>query len=217
MKQVKIFRELFNKKELRVFARLDSPIKIQDFLDGLRYSTEDTYRCPRSVLRDRQADCFDGALFGAAALRHIGHPPLILNMLPNKRDDDHVVALYKRDGCWGAVGKSNYFGLRFREPIYRTVRELVMSCFELYFNVRGEKTLRSYTGPLNLQAFDKLNWMVSDEHLETIADRLDEIRRVPLITRRMAARLSLADKRSYEAGMLGVNLAGVFKPRRKNT
>ncbi len=217
MKQVKIFRELFDKKALRVFSRLDSPIKIQDFLDGLPYSTEDTYRCPRSVLRDRQADCFDGALFAAAALRHIGHPPLILNMLPNNRDDDHVVALYKRAGCWGAVGKSNYFGLRFREPIYRTVRELVMSYFELYFNVRGEKTLRSYTGPLNLQSFDKLNWMVSDEPLEAIADRLDEIRRVPLITRRMAARLSLADKRSYQAGMLGVNLAGVFKPRRKST
>jgi hypothetical protein len=215
MKKGKAFDELFSKNELRVFLRVDSPNKIQSFLDALPYSTGDRYRCPRSVLRDREGDCFDGALFAAAALRRIGHPPLILNLLPNARDDDHVVALYKRDGCWGAVAKSNFAGLRFREPIYRTLRELVMSYFELYYNVMGEKTLRSYTVPLNLQAFDHLNWMASDEHLEVIARRLDKIRRIPLVTRRMAARLSLVDKRSYKAGLLGANIAGIYKPPRK--
>lgn len=215
MKNVKAFEELFDKKELRVFSRLDSPIRIQSFLDGLSYSVEDIYRCPRSVLRDRLADCFDGALFAAAALRRIGYPPLILDMLPNHRDDDHVIALYKRGGRWGAVAKSNFAGLRFREPIFRTLRELIMSYFELYFNVRGEKTLRSYTVPLNLRTFDKLNWMVSDEHIEAIARRLDEIRKVPLITPSMAARLSLVDRRSYQTGMLGVNPKGLHKLPKK--
>ena len=115
------------------------------------------------VLRERMANCFDGAVFAAAMLSRLGHPPLILDMLPNGRDDDHVLAVYKRDGHWGAVAKSNFAGLRFREPVYRTVRELVMSYFEQYYNVDREKTLRAYTRPLNLQVFDKYQWMTRNE------------------------------------------------------
>jgi hypothetical protein len=151
-------------------------------------------------------------LFGAAALRRLGHRPLILDMLPNDRDDDHLLALYRRDGHWGAVAKSNCVGLRFREPIYRTLRELTLSYFEQYFNVYGEKSLRGYTMPLNLQVFDRLEWMTRNDHLEAIAQRLDQLRKVSLITPAMIEGLSPVDERTRQAGFFGANEAGLFRP-----
>ncbi len=212
MDTVKAFEKSLDKPARKIFFSLNSPIKIQAFLDEIPYSAEDRYRCPRSVLRDRQAHCYDGALFAAAALRRLGYPPLVVDMFA-ERDDDHVVAIYKRDEYWGAVAKSNFVGLRFREPVYRSLRELVMSYFEFYYNVDGEKTLRSYTRPLNLKAFDRMHWMRSDDHLDVIAQRLDELRRIPLLTARMVANLSPMDKRTYQAGMLGVNMAGLYRPQ----
>jgi hypothetical protein len=206
------FERALTRKEQRLIAGLTSPIKIQVFLDTLVYSDEDIYRCPLRVLRDRKAHCFDGALFAAAALRRLGYPPLILDMLPNDRDDDHLLALYKRDGHWGAVAKSNFVGLRFRETVYRTLRELVMSYFEPYYNVEREKTLRGYTTPLNLATFDRVNWMTRDERLDDIGERLGEIRQVPLLTPAMIKGLALVDDRSYQAGLVGVNEAGLYRP-----
>jgi len=215
MSAVEDFNQALTQSERQVMARLTTPRKIQDFLDGLAYSTEIIYRCPLRVLRERIAHCFDGAMFGAAALRCLGYPPLILNMPAILHDDDHLLALYKRDGRWGAVAKSNFVGLRFREPIYVTLHELVMSYFEQFYNVERKKTMRSYTVPLNLKAFNKLNWMTNDETLGRIGERLDEIRKVRLLTRRMIANLSLVDERSYRAGMLGANKAGLYKPPAK--
>jgi len=193
-----------------LLASLNSPARIQAFLDDLPYSTEEIYRCPRRVLQDRTAHCFDGALFAAAALRQLGHPPLIVDLLA-ERDDEHLLAVYRQDGHWGALAKSNFVGLRYREPVYRTLRELVISYFEVYFNVAREKTLRGYTLPLNLTRFDRLNWMTSDDHLECIAERLDRIRRVSLLTPAMVANLSLVDERSYRAGLLGANPDGLYR------
>ena len=207
--------EVFTQRELRILSRLDTPVKIQEYLDKLLYSSEERYRSPRSVMRDRMAHCFDGAVFAAAALRRIGYPPLLLDMLPNKRDDDHILALFRRHGCWGAVAKSNYVGLRFREPVYRTLRELVMSYFDHFYNVLREKTLRAYTLPLQLKSLDHLNWMVRDEPMDMIAHRLDQLRRFPLILPRMASSLFPVDSRSYKAGMLYVNRAGLFRPGKK--
>ncbi len=211
-----IFEQVLTKSEKRKWVRLTSPRKVQDFLDEIPYTNESGYRCPLRVLRERMAHCFDGALFGAAAMRRLGHPPLVVNMLANDQDDDHMLALYRRNGCWGAVAKSNFAGLRFREPVYRTLHELVMSYFEQFYNVDRKKTLRCYTVPLNLKAFDWMNWMASDGPLEGIGARLDEIRRVRLLTRRMIAGLSSVDERSYKAGLLGVNLASVYQPSRKS-
>lgn len=216
MQVIAAFEKSLTQPERTAISGLTNPAKIQAFLDDIPYSGEEVYRCPLTVLRDGKGHCFDGALFGAAMLRRLGHRPLILDLLPNARDDDHLLALYKRDGHWGAVAKSNFSGLRFREPIYRTVRELVLSYFEQYFNAAGEKTLRSYTVPLNLSAFDKLNWTTRDEPLDRIGERLDEIRKVRVLTPRMAARLSPMDKRTYRAGMLGVNRAGLYKPPKKS-
>ncbi len=118
--------------DLSLPAGLDSPAAIQAFLDGLPYSADPFYRCPASVLRDGKAHCFDGALFAAAALRRLGFPPAIVDMLP-ERDDDHILAIYKVDGHWGAIAKSNFVGLRFREAVYASLRELVMSYFEVFW------------------------------------------------------------------------------------
>ncbi|MBI1800427.1 MAG: hypothetical protein HYR71_02215 [Chloroflexi bacterium] len=187
------------------------PADVQAALDEIPYSAEDRYRSPLSVMRDRQAHCFDGALFAAAALRRLGYPPLIVNLFA-ERDDEHLIAIYKHGGGFGAVAKSNFVGLRFREPVYRGLRELVMSYFEPYYNVQGEKTLRSYTRPLNLTGFDRLDWMTCDDALDAIAERLDSLQRIPLLTPSMVAALSRVDGRSYRAGLLGVNEAGLYRP-----
>jgi hypothetical protein len=212
MHALETFDQALTESERQVIARLTTPGKIQTFLDELAYSAEDTYRCPLRVLRERTGHCFDGALFAAAMLRRLGYPPLILDMLPNVRDDDHLVALFKRDGHWGAVANSNFAGLRFREPIYRNLRELVLSYFEQYYNVEREKTLRNYTRPLNLKVFDNHDWMTRDEPLQGIAQRLDESPRTPLLTESMIADLSLVDERSFRAGLLGANEAGLYQP-----
>jgi len=145
MSIIEEFNQALTKSEHRLIAQLTTPRKIQDFLEGLPYRVESIYRCPLRVFREDTAHCFDGALFGAAALRRLGG--VVLNMPAIVQDDDHLLALHKRDGYWGAIGKSNFVGLRFREPIYRTLRELVMSYFEQFYSVERKKSLRSYTVP----------------------------------------------------------------------
>src|SRR6478752_7460841 len=145
-------------RERKLLKSLSTPWKIQAFLNALPYNNEpdgDTCRSPRRVMRDRTAHCFEAALFAAAALRVNGRPPWILD-LESVRDDDHVIAVYRDNGCWGTIAKSNYSGLQFREPVYRSLRELVMSYFEHYYNLDGEKTLRAYSRPLSLARFDNL-------------------------------------------------------------
>lgn len=205
--------ECLTGRQLEALSSLDSPFQIQAFLDALPYADEKFNRCPLRVLQDGRANCFDGALFAAAALRRLGHPPVIVDLLAAPgTDDDHTIAIYRRDGYWGAVAKSNCVGLRFREPVYRHLRELVLSYFEFYFNVEGEKTLREYTLPLNLDPFDREDWMCSDEGLEPIIRRLGTLWRFPVLTPQMAAILSPVDARTYEAGFLGANPAGLYRP-----
>jgi hypothetical protein len=211
MSPVEEFDRMLSAEDRAIMSGLTSPAGIQAFLDSIPYSPDDFYRCPLRVLRDRTAHCFDGAMFAAAALRRIGYPPLVLDMLSNGRDDEHLLALFKDDGCWGAVAKSNFVGLRFREPVYRTIRELVMSYFEQYYNLEREKTLRGYTGPLNLKSFDRLYWMTADETMELISKRTEEIRRIIMINAKMEKRLSPVDDRSFQAGLIGSDPKGLYK------
>ncbi len=196
----------FTAAERAVFRRLNSPEKIQRFLDrDLAYNKEPhghTCRSPRRVLRDRTAHCMEGALFGAAALRLLGHPPLLLD-LEAVRDDDHVLAIFRSRGHWGAVAKSNYSGLRYREPVYRTLRELVLSYFEHYYNHQKEKTLRRYSRPVNLRRFDSIQWMTAEEDVWAIPEHLCDIPHRPLLEPRLIPRLAKVDDRLYAAGMLG--------------
>src|SRR2546425_10106107 len=194
--------DTLQKSELRLFRKLSSPEKIQKYLDDLPYNKEkesETCYSPRLVIRHNTAHCFEGAVFAAAALRVMGRPPLILD-LAAVRDVDHVIAVYRTHGCWGAIGKSNYAGLRFRSPVYRNLRELVISYFEHYYNLDGEKTLRAYSRPVNLARFDTMGWMTAEDDLWSIPEYLVEIKHTPIaqITRRV-----YVDERLYKAGLVG--------------
>lgn len=196
---------------LETLAKLETPWQIQTFLDAVPYSTEPIYRSPLSALRDRRAHCFDGALFAAAALRRLGQPPLILDMRAHN-DDDHVIAIFQVDRHWGAIAKSNTTVLRYREPVYRSLRELVMSYFDFYYNLNGDKALREFSGAVDLRKFDQLGWMSEDAGLERIAEHLDAVKHAQILTPAMIARLSPVDKKLYDAGLLGADADGLYKP-----
>jgi hypothetical protein len=198
-------RDTFTAPERAVFRRLRSPEKIQRFLDDLAYNKEPggpTCRSPRRVLRDRTGHCMEGALFGAAALRMLGHPPLLLD-LESVHDDDHVLAIFRLRGCWGALAKSNFSGLRYREPVYRTLRELVMSYFEHYYNLRREKTLRKYSRPVNLRRFDRIGWMTAEEDVWPVPEYLCTISHTPVMAPQIVRHLSRVDARLFSAGLFG--------------
>jgi len=190
----------FTSSELRTLRALKSPARIQRFLDELPYNLSFTARSPQKVLRDRTASCLEGGIFAAAALRVIGFPPLIFD-LEADQDTDHVVAIFKIRGHWGAVAKSNFTGCRFREPVYRSLREL--SYFNVYFNLRGERTLRRYSRPVNLARFDHLNWMTTEKSTWFIAEHLCEIPHIPLLTPPMEKRLTRVDRRTFRGEMVG--------------
>lgn len=196
-----------------VLAELDSPPAIQAYLDRLPYSPEERNRCPLNAVRDGLAHCLDGGLLGAAALRRLGYPPLVLDLLPAPgRDDDHVLALYRVNGLWGCVAKSNYPGLRLREPVYRSLRELAMSYFELFFNLHGEKTLRAYTQPFNLARLDDASWTWQDRGADLVEARLKTLRPYPLLPPGAAERLAPVDPLSLQAFTVGINWDGVYRP-----
>ena len=203
-------RQLFdslNASERRTLQSLNSPAKIQRFLDEeIGYNKEPngvTCYSPRQVLRKRVAHCMEGALVGAMALRRIGFPPLIVD-IEAVRDTDHVLAVYRIGGHWGAVAKSDYSGIRSREPVYRTLREMVMSYFEHYYNPRGEKTLRAYSRPVNLSRFDRsIHWMTTLDDVWAIPEHLCEIPHTSVLTKPMEKRLARMDRRLYAAGRLG--------------
>jgi hypothetical protein len=201
----------FSQDEMRLLKTLRTPADIQAFLDGIVYSADDFSRTPLRVLKDRQANCFDGAMFAAAAFQVNGSAPLLLDMRA-VNDDDHVIAVYRRHGCLGAVAKSNFVGLRFREPVYRTVRELVMSYFEDYYNTAREKTMRSYSRPLDVRSIKGIEWLSDEKAPDAIADQLDSMRHYPVMTRAMILGLNLTDERRCQAGLLGANKAGLFVP-----
>jgi hypothetical protein len=189
-------------KDLRTLRSLNTPIRIQTFIDALTCQYADTAGSPQRVLRERRGHCLEGALLAAAALRVNGHPPLLMD-LEAVRDDDHVIALYRERNLWGGIAKSNYAGLRFRAPVYRTLRELALSYFEHYYNLRGERTLRNYSGPVNLTRLDPQNWMTAEEDLWCVPDLLIAARHYPLFPDMVARDLPRLDRRSFEAGQHG--------------
>lgn len=190
-------------REVELLSRLSPPWRIQRFLDGLAYDVAGrSCRSPRRVLRERRVQCMDAALFAAAALRAQGHPPLIVD-LEAVRDDDHVVAVYRRGGRWGAIARSNFSGLRSREPVYRSLRELVMSYFESYFNLRGEKTLRCYSRPVDLRRFDGCGWMTAEEDLWYVPEYLVGLRHQRLLSPGDERALGPTDRRLFRAGLVG--------------
>ncbi len=194
-----------NKKELKILKKLNSPKKIQDFLNKIPINFEeggDTCKSPRTVLKENKAHCIEGAMLAALALRIHGKKPLVVDLTATAKDFDHVVCVFKRKGKWGAIGKTNHAVLRYREPIYRDIRELVMSFFHEYFDDNGKKNLRSYSLPVDLSKFDHLNWMISEKDVWEISDYLVKVKHFPILTRSQIARLRKADKIEIEAGKL---------------
>jgi hypothetical protein len=187
---------------LRTLRGLKTAARIQKFIDALEYQYADTACSPQRVLRERKGHCLEGALLAAAALRVNGQPPLLMD-LESVHDDDHVVAVYRERGLWGGIAKSNFAGLRFRAPVYRTLRELALSYFEHYYNLRGERTLRSYSVPVNLKRLDGEHWMTSEEDVWCVPELLIAARHYALIPDKVARALPRVDRRSFEAGMHG--------------
>lgn len=192
--------------EFKVFKKLDSPAKVQDFINGLGMNFEeegDTYRSPLMVLKAGKAHCAEGAMLAAAIFWYHGRPPLLLDLkvAENKGDVDHVVALFKEGGLWGAVSKTNHGVLRYRDPVYKTVRELALSYFNEYFLDDGFKTLRSYSAPFNLPRHGS-DWLTSQRKLQDIIDRLDRSRHFDIVGRDAVRRLRRADPIEIEAGKL---------------
>jgi hypothetical protein len=189
------------------------PSEIQQFLNGLKYREDAGARSPVVVERTRTANCFDGAVYAAAALETMGYPPLIVD-LEAKNDDDHVIAVYRSAG-WGAVAKSNTTLLRSREAVYRSLRELVMSYFDGYFNIEGSMSLRRYSAPVNLRRFDSLRWRCTEEWLDPIQDHLNHVRHYSVITRPMERALARAEPIIMRACFLNSNRRGLYRPKRK--
>jgi hypothetical protein len=192
----------FSPAELRKLRSLKDPHGIQRFLDDMPYHLADTAWSPRRVLAENTSHCFEGAMLAAAALRANGYPPLVFD-LEAEKDTDHVVAIYRTNGHWGAIAKSNYTGCRYREPVYRSLRELALSYFDVYFNLRRERSLRRFSRPVNLARFDPLEWMTTDKPLWFVAEYLFDIGHYPLLTPAMTKRLHRLDDRSFRAGCLG--------------
>ena len=208
-------KKLFTNEEVRFFKQFKSPHDIQLFLDETKYNSEYAANSPRYVIRNGTANCFEGALFGAASLRMIGYKSLIVDMTA-VNDDDHVIAIYKRNNLFGAVAKSNTTLLRFREPVYRSLRELVMSYFDFYFNTAGQKSLRSYSNPIDLLMFDKYNWMTTDEDLGYIGDYLYKVHHHIIVDNKSIRSLVYADKYLRDICFTGSVEEGLFKPVYKN-
>jgi len=191
-----------SQEDLRTLRALKTPARIQKFVDAITYQYADTAWSPKRVLQERKGHCLEGALVAAAALRVNGYPPLLMD-LEAVRDDDHVLAIYREGGLWGSIAKSNFAGLRFRAPIYRTLRELALSYFEHYYNLRGERTLRAYSQAVNLAVLDSRHWMTSEEDVWCVPELLIAARHYPLFPDKVARTLPRLDRRSFEAGMHG--------------
>lgn len=194
---------VFTKKEIVLMNKLNTPAKVQDFLNSLRFNFEEddieTLKSPIRVLREKNAHCMEGALLGAYILSLHGYKPLILHLKTTKHDFDHIITLFKEDGLWGALSKTNHGVLRFREPIYKNIRELVMSYFHEYFLDNGMKTLRQYSKPLNLNVFEK-GWEKEEGDLWGIDQELDKIKHYDIASKKVFKKLRLADKIERDIG-----------------
>lgn len=198
-------KKIFLAKEFRILKKMNTPVKIQNFLDTMRINFEeqgDTSFSPLTVLRKKICHCTEGAVLAALALRVNGYPPLLLDLTANKNDFDHVVTLFQKDGKWGAISKTNHAALRYREPIYSSIRELAMSYFHEYIDDQGRKNLRSYSPPVNLKRFDRLGWMTTKEGVDYIPEYLAEVKHFPILNKKQIRNLRKADKIEIQAGSL---------------
>jgi len=194
-----------------MLPRFSHPEDVRDYLDALAYNTTDRTFCPRDVVLERKAHCMDGAVFAAAALATIGFPPLLVDLRAID-DDDHVIAVFREDGLWGAVAKSNTTSLRFRDPVYRSIRELALSYFPLYFNTDGAMSLYEYSRPFSLRKYGR-KYLV-DADVAYIGADLDATVHYPIVSRQRLKGLRSAPRYLMDACFAGADPAGLYKPGR---
>jgi len=185
-------------KEFKVFAKLDSPHKVQDFLDKLPINFEDVCRSPLMTLRQGTAHCMEGAMLAAAAFWYHGERPLLLDLRTAPGDEDHVVTLFRRSKYWGAVSKTNHSVLRYRDPVYRDIRELAMSFFNEYFLEDGRKTLRGHSAPFDLRRYGE-GWLTTEEDMAFMEKDLDRSPHFRLISNATVRTLRPADPLEIKA------------------
>jgi hypothetical protein len=194
-----------NENEIAIFEKLSSPIKIQDFLNATPTNYEkrgETVHSPRMVIREEKAHCIEGAMLAAAVLWYHGEEPLRLNMVPLSYDDGHVIAPYKRNGFWGAISKTNHSTVRFRDPVYASIRELAMSYFHEYSALKnGVKTLRKYSEPFNMRQLGT-SWITETKSLIRIDHALDDIRHFSMVPKENLPFIKVADQMERRAGDL---------------
>ncbi len=194
----------YRKDEIKLFKKLNTPEKVQDYINSIPFNFDErpgTCMSPRMILDRNIADCVEGALLAAAILEFHGHKPLLLDLRSLKApyDYDHVVAIFKKDGFWGAISKTNHSVLRYREPIYRDIRELVMSFFHEYFLDSGKKTLREYSDPFDMNYFNKIDWRTTEKDLPKVLSHLDRIKHHKILTKKQEKNLRKADKIETES------------------
>jgi hypothetical protein len=206
------FESQLDGQNLSDWVSLDSPIKIQGFLDNMPYIGEEMNRTPLQVMQDHQCHCLDGGMLAALALRRIGYASRLIDLVPEPGlDDDHVLAIFQVNGKYGAVAKSNFVGLRFRDPVFRSLRELVMSYFDIFWNLDRVKTLRGYTRPLDLSKYDRFDWETTQTGKDKVINKLYSMKMIPVVSNEEFASLALVDERSYQAGIVGTNLNETYK------
>jgi hypothetical protein len=192
-------------REFGILKRLSTPAKVQAFLNAIPINHEiggETVLSVREVLRQRRAHCIEGAMLAAAALWANGEPPLVVHLDCDESDYPHVITVFRRSGAWGAISKTNGAPLRYRDPIYRTLRELALSYFHEYSNRRGHKTLRSYSTPFDLRRVDISEWVTATKSCWATHDRLVELRHFPLISKRQERLLAKRDPFERKAAKL---------------
>lgn len=191
--------------ELKLLRSLRTPKKIQDFLDTLPINFEDggdTCMSPRKVLETRTAHCMEGAMLAALALRLAGHKPLVMDLKVTDDDYDHVVALFQEHGCWGAISKTNHGTLRYRDPIYKSIRELAMSYFHEYTTKSGKKVLRSYSRPVDLSRFDTRGWMTQEDDVWYVPEAIDDAKHYKILSPAQTKNLRPSDAMERTLGSL---------------
>jgi len=215
MDYIKDFEARLPQNIRKTFKQLNTPFEIQLYLDSLTYKGEERDRSPLNVMLDNQGHCLDGGFLAALCLWRIGFKPLLMDLTPDPGvDDDHVLALYQIEGRWGALAKSNYINLGFREPVYKNLRELAMTYFEHYVSIHQRKVLTGYTRPIDASRYTHLNWAWDESGANILYYKYFYGRKsIPLITKSMGKRLSPVTDRAYQAETLHTNLKESFGNR----
>jgi hypothetical protein len=201
----------FTAEERKFYTSFKHPAELQRFLDTLRYNDLNNWKSPRCVLREGTANCGEGACLAAAALKHLGYAPMVLDFSVIN-DDDHLIAVYEVGGHWGSVAKSNTTMLRSREPVFRSPRELAMSYFEFYFNTKGFKSLRKFSLPINLDTLSPADWMTTEQDLSVYMEQFPKLPYETILTEAQEKNLTIAEPLVVEACFLGASLTGLYNP-----